>query len=63
MSNEHATIVAVVSLEPNRIQAGGAPAFIVSDTKELQKISMSLEKILDAAAHTLNEQTIILVAR
>lgn len=63
MSNEHATIVAVVSTKATSIQAGGAPVFIVSDTKELQKMSMSLEKILDAAAHTLNDQTIILVAR
>ena len=63
MGNQHAEIVAVITVKPETIQAGGAPVFIVKDIKHLQKMSLTLEKIMDAAAHEVEEETIILVAR
>ena len=63
MENQHAEIVAVITMKPEAIQGGGAPVFIVKDQKELQKISMTLEKIMDASAHEIDTDTLIIVAR
>jgi hypothetical protein len=62
LDNHHAEIVAVITMKPETIQ-GGAPIFIVKDKKDLQKISMTLEKILNASAHEIEENTLIIVAR
>lgn len=53
-------IVAIVTLKKERI-GGGAPIFVVDKEDELQKVSFSLEKILDANAHDLKNGTMILV--
>lgn len=63
MSNQHAEIVAIITMKPEFFQGGGAPIFIVQDKKHLQMVSLTLEKIMDAAAHEVEEQTIIIVAR
>ncbi|CAM3776907.1 hypothetical protein COLU111180_07865 [Cohnella lubricantis] len=43
--------------------AGGTPVFLARDKEELQALSHSLEKILNAAAHQLNEDSFLLVYR
>ncbi|MDF2649978.1 MULTISPECIES: hypothetical protein [unclassified Paenibacillus] len=53
-------ILAIVTLTKERI-GGGAPIFVVDKEDELQKVSFSLEKILDANAHDLKNGTMILV--
>ncbi|MCJ8010108.1 hypothetical protein ACFFF5_21505 [Lederbergia wuyishanensis] len=58
-----ASIVAVVTTKQGNIQGGGAPFFIVEDADALQKVSLSLERILDAAASEIDENTIVIVAR
>lgn len=63
MGNQHAEIIAIITIKPESLQGGGAPVFIVKDQKELQKISMTLEKIMDASAHEIEENTLIIVAR
>ncbi|MBO0600219.1 hypothetical protein I2483_00970 [Sporosarcina sp. E16_3] len=63
MESQHAEIVAVITMKPEAITGGGAPVFIVKDQKELQKISMTLEKIMDASAHEIDTDTLIIVAR
>ncbi|WP_342505006.1 hypothetical protein [Sporosarcina sp. FSL K6-2383] len=63
MGNQHAEIVAIITMKPEFFQGGGAPIFIVQDQKHLQKVSLTLEKIMDAAAHEVEEGTIIIVAR
>ena len=63
MENQHAEIVAVITMKPATIQGGGAPVFIVKDNKELQKTSLTIEKIMDASAHEIDTDTIIIVAR
>ncbi len=62
LENQHAEIVAIITMNPERVH-GGAPVFIVKDQKELQKISMTLEKIMDASAHEIDSDTLIIVAR
>lgn len=63
MENQHAEIVAIITIKPELLQGGGAPVFIVKDQKELQKISMTLEKIMDASAHEVDTDTLVIVAR
>ncbi|HJF34282.1 MAG TPA: hypothetical protein K8V56_21165 [Sporosarcina psychrophila] len=63
MENQHSEIVAVITMKPETIQAGGATVFIADNKKHLQKISMTLEKIMDASAHEIDEDTMIIVAR
>lgn len=55
-----AKIVAVVALQADKV-GGGAPIFVADTKEQLQQIAFSLEKILDAAAHELNDGTMILV--
>lgn len=55
-----AQIIAVVTMNKERV-GGGAPIFIVDDAEQQQKVSFSLEKILDATAHDLKNGTMILV--
>ncbi|NQX64909.1 hypothetical protein BC351_17035 [Paenibacillus ferrarius] len=55
-----AQIVAIVTLMKDKV-AGGAPIFVVDQEEDLQKVSFSLEKILDANAHDLKNGTMILV--
>lgn len=54
------SILAVITTQKERVQ-GGAPIFIVDDLDELEKLSFTLEKILDAEVHALNEETYIVV--
>ncbi|WP_156890528.1 capping complex subunit for YIEGIA [Sporosarcina ureae] len=63
MENQLAAIAAVITTKPETIQGGGAPVFVVTDQKELQKTSMTLEKIMDASAHEIDMNTIIIVVR
>lgn len=63
MNEQHSTIVAVITTKPENMAGGGAPLFIVEDSETLQKTSMTLEKIMDASAHEINKETIIIVAR
>ncbi|MBS4219743.1 hypothetical protein KHA96_15620 [Bacillus sp. FJAT-49711] len=64
MPDEQVTsIAAIVTTKQENIKGGGAPIFIVKDKDALQKVSMSLERILDAAASEIDENTIIIVAR
>ncbi|NEW06097.1 hypothetical protein GK047_08755 [Paenibacillus sp. SYP-B3998] len=53
-------ILAIVTMEKERV-GGGAPIFIVDNSDQQQKVSFSLEKILDATAHDLKNGTMILV--
>lgn len=57
---EGTSIKAVVTLKGDHV-AGGAPIFVVSDREALEKTAFLLEKILDAMAHSLSEETMILV--
>lgn len=62
MSAQHAVIVAVVTMEKEKVLSGGAPIFIVDDEENLQKTAMTLEKVMDASTHEVNASTLILVA-
>ncbi|MFC5448068.1 capping complex subunit for YIEGIA [Paenibacillus aestuarii] len=53
-------ILAIVTLDKDQV-AGGAPIFAVATKEEQQKVSFTLEKILDANAHDLKNGNIILV--
>ncbi|SCW27819.1 hypothetical protein SAMN04487970_1001153 [Paenibacillus tianmuensis] len=55
-------IMAVVATEANRqTVAGGAPIFIADDANHQQQVAFKLEKILDSAAHDLENGIVILV--
>lgn len=58
--DEISRILAVVSLNRDKV-GGGAPIFYVQNEEELQQTAFSLEKILDAMAHDLQNGTMILV--
>lgn len=56
-------IAAIVTQNQSLISGGGVPVFITHNREELQKLSSSLERILDSSAHEINQQTIIIVSR
>ena len=62
MSNTALTncILAVCTTDQTSV-AGSGPIFFCKDEAELQKVSLYLEKILDAMAHQIREGTMILV--
>ena len=53
-------ILAVCTVDKNSV-GGSGPIFYCQDDDELQKVSLYLEKILDAMAHELRPGTMILV--
>lgn len=53
-------IVAVITTDKQRV-GGGAPIFIAGSPEEQQQVAFRLEKILDAAAHDLQNGTLIIV--
>lgn len=55
-------IIAIISTTPQTIQAGSGPVFTTDNQEELENVSSSLEKILDASAHKIDSNTIIIVA-
>lgn len=55
-------IIAIVTTNQENLKGGGAPVFITKDGKTLQEMSSSLEKILDASAHEISGETMIIVA-
>lgn len=63
MAEQHSMIVALITTNQGNVKGGGAPFFIAADRETLQKVSMTLEKIMDASAHEINEDTIVIVAR
>lgn len=63
MSEQHAAIVAIVTMKPEYLTGGGTPVFKTKDRQELQKVSLTIEKIMDASAHEIDTNTIIIVAR
>ena len=63
MNEQHSAIVAIVTTNPKNLTGGGTPVFIVTNGEVLQKTSLTLEKIMDASAHEINSETIIIVAR
>lgn len=56
------SIIAVITTKQEKIKGGGVPVFITEDKQTLQNTSSSLEKILDASAHEIDEFTMIIVA-
>lgn len=63
MNDQRTAIIAVVTTKPDHTKSGGAPVFIADHEEDLQNISKSLEKILDASAHEINPYTMIIVTR
>ena len=55
-------IIAVITTKKENIMPGGAPVFITESKESLQKVSSSLEKTLDASAHEVDSDTMIIVA-
>jgi len=56
-------IKAIITTNKNLILNSGAPVFLSADQDELQKLSKNLERIMDASAHEINHETIIIVSR
>lgn len=55
-------IIAIITTKPENVHAGGAPVFVAKDAKSLQTTSSTLEKTLDASAHEVDSDTMIIVA-
>ncbi len=55
-------IMAVITINQENLKGGGVPIFIAMDKDELQQTSSRLEKILDASAHEIDQNTMIIVA-
>lgn len=55
-------IIAIITTKQENLKGGGVPVFITKDSQSLQETSSSLEKILDASAHEIDVETMIIVA-
>lgn len=56
------SIIAVITTKGESLKGGGVPIFIVKNKASLQEISSTLEKTLDASAHEVDAETMIIVA-
>jgi uncharacterized membrane protein YqiK len=57
-----AKIAGVITTDRKSV-GGGSPIFYATDREDLQKVAHLLEKLLDCAAHEVNEDLFILVDR
>jgi hypothetical protein len=55
-----ARIVAVVTTNKEHV-VGGVPIFVVPSRERMQQTAFTLEKVLDAMAHELDDETLIVV--
>ncbi|MEH7179774.1 capping complex subunit for YIEGIA [Neobacillus vireti] len=55
-------ILAVITTKKENIMPGGAPVFITENRETLQKMGFSLSKTLNASAHEVDLDTMIIVA-
>lgn len=55
-------IIAIITTNQDAVKAGGAPVFITKNRESLQKVSFTLEKTLDASAHEVDSDIMIIVA-
>lgn len=54
-------IIAIITTKQDAVKAVGAPVFITPNRESLQNVSSTLEKNLDASAHEVDEDTMIIV--
>lgn len=63
MEDQQSKIIAIVTTKQENIKGGGVPVFVTESKDNLQNVSNDLEKIMDASAHEIDENTMIIVAR
>lgn len=63
MEDQQSKIIAIVTTKQENIKGGGVPVFVTESKDNLQHVSNDLEKIMDASAHEIDENTMIIVAR
>lgn len=54
-------ILAVITINNEQVNGGGAPIFVAKSQEELQRTAFLLEKILDGIAHDLENGSMIIV--
>lgn len=54
-------ILAVITMDRDKVNAGGAPAFFVSSKEEQEKIAITLARITEGVIHDLENGVFILV--
>jgi len=54
-------ILAIITINKEKVDGGGAPIFIENTKEDVQKTAFLLEKILDGIAHDLQNGTLIIV--
>lgn len=55
-------IMAIITTKQEKVKGGGVPVFVVEHQESLQHISSILEKTLDASAHEVDLDIMIIVA-
>lgn len=61
MAEKQNSIMAIVSCNRERVHGGGAPVFIADNQEMLEKVSQTLSKVLDASAHKIDSELMIIV--
>lgn len=54
-------ILAVITTDKQKLAGGGVPVFVVDDQERLHEVSASLSNILDASAHEIHSDVMIIV--
>ncbi len=56
-------IKAIITTDKDLVINSGVPVFLSKNLEHLQSLCESLERILDASSHEINDETVIIVAR
>lgn len=54
-------IVAVVTLDQQKVMSGGAPIFVAAQRDELEQVALSIARIMGAMVHDLGNDCLIVV--
>lgn len=61
MAHGEDVIVAIVTIDRDKVMSGGAPIFVASSAEEREKVAVYLGRILAAQVHDLENGTYIIV--
>ena len=54
-------ILAVITMDREKVSAGGAPIFFASDKEEQEKVAVTLARVTEGVIHDLENGVFILV--
>ena len=61
MAGNSESILAIVLTDKEKLKSSGAPVFVAKNQEMMEELSIALSKVLDASAHKIDPDLMIIV--